>query len=61
MEMDCYRSWLTETMFGKNPIRHFCEVKAAFDPKNLLNPGKIVHGKPFSENLRLTPTTPQLR
>jgi Fe-S oxidoreductase/FAD/FMN-containing dehydrogenase len=54
------RSWLNETMFGKNLYQAFCDVKATFDPNNLMNPGKIVHGKPVLENLRLNPSTPQI-
>lgn len=52
------RTWLNETLFGKNLYQAFCDVKAAFDPQNLMNPGKVVHGKLPIENLRLTPTTP---
>lgn len=46
------RSWLNEKMFGPNLYRAFKEIKHAFDPKNLMNPGKIVDGQPFLENLR---------
>lgn len=49
------RSWLIEKMFGKALYQAFIELKTAFDPDNLMNPGKIVHGTlPFA-NLRLTP------
>lgn len=51
------RTWLNEKMFGAEVYRAFCEIKAAFDPQNLLNPGKIVHGPTLVENLRLSPET----
>ncbi|WP_206454594.1 FAD-binding and (Fe-S)-binding domain-containing protein [Aurantimonas marina] len=37
------RSEFHEAMFGSRIARAFDEVKAAFDPSGLLNPGKIVH------------------
>lgn len=52
------RSWLNKKMFGEKINQAFKKLKAAFDPKNLMNPGKIVEGKPFLENLRLSPSTP---
>jgi FAD/FMN-containing dehydrogenase/Fe-S oxidoreductase len=36
------RSEFNGTMFGERLLRAFREVKAAFDPENRLNPGKIV-------------------
>lgn len=36
------RSWLNEKMFGKTLMRAFRELKKAFDPQNLMNPGKII-------------------
>lgn len=36
------RSWLNPTMFGEPLMQAFRELKHAFDPQNLLNPGKIV-------------------
>ncbi|HLJ12660.1 MAG TPA: 4Fe-4S dicluster domain-containing protein, partial [Planctomycetaceae bacterium] len=30
----------------------FCELKVAFDPEGLFNPGKIVHARPLTDNLR---------
>ena len=36
------RSEFHEAMFGERLVRAFKEVKAAFDPDGLLNPGKIV-------------------
>lgn len=49
------RSWLNEKMFGKNLYQAFLQLKQAFDPKNLMNPGKIVNSQKFSENLRPAP------
>src|SRR5690606_6189232 len=34
------------------------EVKRAFDPEGLMNPGKIVDGPKFTENLRPAPLSP---
>lgn len=51
------RSWLNKKMFGDKIYQAFVELKAAFDPQNLMNPGKIVHGPSVSENLRLSPQT----
>jgi FAD/FMN-containing dehydrogenase/Fe-S oxidoreductase len=51
------RSWTTETMFGKEIYDAFCQIKHAFDPYNLMNPGKIVQpSQELTENLRLSPT-----
>lgn len=50
------RSWLNPKMFGEKLYQAFLEVKAAFDPENRMNPGKIVNGQPLLENLRLDPT-----
>jgi FAD/FMN-containing dehydrogenase/Fe-S oxidoreductase len=51
------RTWLTQKMFGDKIYQAFKELKAAFDPHHLMNPGKIVEGQPFLENLRLSPST----
>jgi FAD/FMN-containing dehydrogenase/Fe-S oxidoreductase len=37
------RSEFHEAMFGRRLVHAFEEVKEAFDPKGLFNPGKIVH------------------
>ena len=37
------RSEFHEAMFGSRMVRDFEEVKDLFDPKGMLNPGKIVH------------------
>ena len=47
------RSYLNETLFGPRLYEAFREVKRAFDPGNLMNPGKIVDGPSPIENLRL--------
>src|SRR5262249_15445894 len=51
------RGVFTERMFGPRLTEAFREVKRAFDPAMLLNPGKIVDTPHFDENLRLGPTT----
>lgn len=43
--------WL-ERYFGPELVERFREVKRAFDPTNILNPGKIVDPPPMTENLR---------
>jgi Fe-S oxidoreductase len=52
------RGVFTERMFGPRLTDAFREVKRAFDPQGLLNPGKIIDTPGFSENLRLSPATP---
>ncbi|MGA8164990.1 MAG: FAD-linked oxidase C-terminal domain-containing protein [Waddliaceae bacterium] len=52
------RSWLYKKMFGEKICQAFVILKEAFDPNNLMNPGKIVHPEPFLQNLRLSPDTP---
>ncbi len=37
------RSEFHQSMFGSRMVRNFEEVKTLFDPKGLMNPGKIVH------------------
>jgi FAD/FMN-containing dehydrogenase/Fe-S oxidoreductase len=46
------RSEWNRKMFGDVLYDAFCQVKAAFDPEHLFNPGKIVHAPPMTENLR---------
>lgn len=54
------RSWLNKKMFGPQLYQAFIELKAAFDPRNLINPGKIVHAPEIiTENLRLHPQIKQ--
>ncbi|HZV05499.1 MAG TPA: FAD-linked oxidase C-terminal domain-containing protein [Gemmataceae bacterium] len=49
------RSEWNEKMFGPTIYRAFCRIKQAFDPNSLLNPGRIVHAPPMTENLRYGP------
>jgi Fe-S oxidoreductase len=51
------RGVFTERMFGPRLTDAFREIKRAFDPQALLNPGKIIDTPAFSENLRLSPAT----
>ncbi len=51
------RGPFTERMFGASLTGAFRELKRAFDPRGLLNPGKIIDTPPFDENLRLDPRT----
>ncbi len=46
------RAPFQEKMFGPVLYEAFCEVKSAFDPSNMLNPGKIVHAPALTSNLR---------
>jgi FAD/FMN-containing dehydrogenase/Fe-S oxidoreductase len=46
------RSWLIEKLFGGTIYKAFKDVKAAYDPRNLMNPGKIVDAQGPMENLR---------
>ncbi len=46
------RSWANQKFFGPELYRIYKEVKAAFDPDNILNPGNIVDAGPMTENLR---------
>ena len=46
------RSEWIESMFGPQIYQALGEVKRAFDPNNIMNPGKIVDAPPMTENLR---------
>jgi FAD/FMN-containing dehydrogenase/Fe-S oxidoreductase len=46
------RSYLNERLFGPRLYAAFKQVKAAFDPAGILNPGKVVDGPGPLENLR---------
>ena len=50
------RSVWNEKMFGPSLYNAFREVKRAFDPKGIMNPGKIVDPPPMTENLRVDPS-----
>lgn len=55
------RSGYNEKMFGSTLYKGFKELKEAFDPYHLMNPGKIVGGLKFEEledKLKLNPHTP---
>ncbi len=49
------RSPFQEKMYGPLLYQAFRELKQAFDPTNLLNPGKIVDAPPLVQNLRYGP------
>lgn len=54
------RSWLNPKMFGKELYQAFIELKTAFDPQNLMNPGKVVHSSEVEvSSLRLHPEIKQ--
>ena len=46
------RSYQNRNLFGDKIYRAFQTIKAAFDPDNLMNPGKIVNAPEMTENLR---------
>ncbi len=46
------RSEWIESMFGPQIYQALTEVKKAFDPDGIMNPGKIVDAPPMTENLR---------
>ena len=54
------RGVFTEKMFGSELYEAFREVKRAFDPDAILNPGKIIDTPALTENLRLSPQTQNL-
>jgi Fe-S oxidoreductase len=51
------RSEWNEKMFGPVLYEAFRQIKHAFDPDNLLNPGKVVNAPAMTENLRVFPGT----
>jgi FAD/FMN-containing dehydrogenase/Fe-S oxidoreductase len=46
------RSHFNERLFGSEIYGAFRELKAAFDPKGIMNPGKVVDAPAMTENLR---------
>lgn len=55
------RSPFQEKMYGPLLYQAFRELKHAFDPDNILNPGKIVDAVPLTANLRYGPAYPAPR
>ncbi len=49
------RSEFLERMYGPELIRAFSEVKKAWDPEGMLNPGVIVDPPPMDKQLRIGP------
>ena len=49
------RSHFNKKLFGAAIYEAFRQIKRAFDPKNLLNPGKIVDSPPMTESLKIEP------
>jgi FAD/FMN-containing dehydrogenase/Fe-S oxidoreductase len=49
------RSPFQERMYGPTLYEAFRELKRAFDPRGVLNPGKIVDAPPLATNLRFGP------
>jgi FAD/FMN-containing dehydrogenase/Fe-S oxidoreductase len=49
------RSCWLEKMYGPRIVGAFRAIKAAFDPHNILNPGKIVDPLPMLDNFRYGP------
>jgi FAD/FMN-containing dehydrogenase/Fe-S oxidoreductase len=49
------RSHFNEKLYGPVLYDAFRAIKRAFDPKNLMNPGKIVDAPPMTESLRIGP------
>jgi FAD/FMN-containing dehydrogenase/Fe-S oxidoreductase len=49
------RSEFLEKMYGPELVQAFAEVKRAWDPEGMLNPGVIVDPAPMDEQLRIGP------
>jgi len=49
------RSQWNEKLFGPQIYGAFRQIKAAFDPQGIMNPGKIVDASPMTEHLRYGP------
>lgn len=49
------RSWLNRDLYGEQIYTAFIELKKAFDPHNIMNPGKIVSDQFPMEHLRSMP------
>lgn len=53
------RSYKNRELFGDTLYEAFREVKRAFDPDDLMNPGKIVDAGPVTDNLRYGANYPE--
>jgi FAD/FMN-containing dehydrogenase/Fe-S oxidoreductase len=49
------RSHFNEKLFGPALYGAFRQIKRAFDPKNIMNPGKIVDAPAMTESLKISP------
>ncbi|MFN2137739.1 MAG: FAD-binding and (Fe-S)-binding domain-containing protein [Candidatus Promineifilaceae bacterium] len=49
------RSWTNERFFGPELYNLYRQVKRAFDPEGIFNPGNIVDARPMTEHLRYGP------
>ena len=49
------RSHFNAKLFGPGLYDAFRQIKRAFDPKNLMNPGKIVDSPAMTESLKISP------
>ena len=49
------RSHFNAKLFGAALYEAFRQIKRAFDPKNLMNPGKIVDAPAMTESLKISP------
>jgi FAD/FMN-containing dehydrogenase/Fe-S oxidoreductase len=54
------RGVFTEKMFGSEIYQAFKDLKTAFDPNSIMNPGKIIETPGIRENLRIGPETKNL-
>ncbi len=52
------RSELLPTMYSPDAIAFFAEIKHAFDPDNVLNPGVLVDPDPFDADVRVAGVAP---
>src|SRR5262245_21767393 len=50
------RSHFNAKLFGPALYDAFRQIKRAFDPKNLMNPGKIVEAPAMTESLKISPS-----
>ncbi|MEJ2668012.1 MAG: FAD-linked oxidase C-terminal domain-containing protein [Deinococcales bacterium] len=54
------RSYQNPNLFGEVLYEDFRAIKHAFDPANLLNPGKVVDAPPMTQDLRYGPGYPEV-